>query len=225
VSERVGLEPDFLGLLSDDDRSALEAIATASRVPAGRLLLAEGQVADRVLVLRSGRAKVVSSTAEGGEVVLDFRGPGSLLGEQSLVDGSPRGASVVAVEPVEMLVVPASAFRAYLERHPAVAMTMLAMLSRRLRDSDLRLAQFASADTLGRVSARLVQLCEEHGEPAENGVRVTLPLTQEDLAGWTGASIEATGKALRALRDLGWIATGRRVIVVHDLESLRGRAA
>ena len=221
----MGLEPDFLGLLGDEDRNALEAIATVGRVPAGRALVTEGQVADRVLVLRSGRTKIVATTPERGDVVLDFRGPGSLLGEQSLVDGRPRAATVIAVEPVEMLIIPASAFRAYLEHRPAVALTMLAMLSRRLRDSDLRLAQFASADTLGRVCARLVQLCEEHGEPDENGVRVTLPLTQEDLAGWTGASIEATGKALRTLRELEWIETGRRVIVVRELEALRTRAA
>ena len=222
----MGLEPDFLGLLSDHDRRALEALATTSRVPAGRALVTEGQVADRVLVLRSGRAKIVASSPERGDVVLDFRGPGSLLGEQALVDGRPRAATVVAIEPVEMLVIPASAFRAYLERRPAVGMTLLGMVSRRLRDSDLRLAQFASADTLGRVSARLVQVCEEHGEPTKDGaVRVTLPLTQEDLAGWVGASIEATGQALRTLRELEWIETGRRAIVVRDLEALRARAA
>jgi CRP/FNR family cyclic AMP-dependent transcriptional regulator len=55
-------------------------------------------------------------------------------------------------------------------------------------------------------------------------VRITLPITQEELAGWTGASLESTAKALRTLRSLGWIATGRRAIEVHDLAALRGRA-
>jgi len=177
-----------------------------------------------------GRVPLIAAALDDARLVASNREymtyTGSLLGEQSLVDGRPRAATVIAVEPVEMLVIPASAFRAYLERRPAVALTMLAMLSRRLRDSDLRLAQFASADTLGRVCARLVQLCQEHGEPAEDGaVRVTLPLTQEDLAGWVGASIEATAKALRTLRELEWISTGRRVILVRDLEALRARAA
>jgi CRP-like cAMP-binding protein len=53
---------------------------------------------------------------------------------------------------------------------------------------------------------------------------VTLPITQEDLAGWTGSSLEATAKALRTLRSLGWISTGRRTLEVHDLEAVRGRA-
>jgi CRP/FNR family cyclic AMP-dependent transcriptional regulator len=216
---------DFLGLLSEDERRALEAIATTRQATRGQVLLAQGQVPDRVLVLRTGHAKVVASGPEGDEVVLTFRGPGSLLGEQAVVDGSPRAAGVIAIEPLEMLIIPASAFRNYLDERPQVAMKLVSMLSRRLRDSDRQLVRFATSDTLGRVSARLVELCEHHGEAASDGaVHVTLPLTQEDLAGWTGSSLESTAKALRVLRRLDWISTGRRSITVHDLEALRQRA-
>ena len=217
---------EFLSLLDAADRAALEAIGTSRRAPRGQAVLAQGQVADRVLVLREGRVKVVASTPTGGEAVLSFRRPGALLGEQALIDGAPRAATVVAVEPVEFLAVAATAFRAYLERRPRVALAMLAMVSVRLRDSDRRLAQFSGADTLGRVSARLVELCDEHGASDGNGgMTITLPFTQDELASWSGASLEATAKALRALRRLGWIATARRTITVHDLEAMRARAA
>jgi len=216
---------DFLGLLGDDERRALETIATTRRATRGQVLLAQGQVADHVIVLRTGHAKVVASGPEGDEVVLTFRGPGSLLGEQAVVDGAPRAAGVVAIEPLEMLVVPASAFRHYLDERPEVTMKLVSMLSRRLRDSDRQLVRFATSDTLGRVSARLVELCEHHGEAgSDGGVHVTLPLTQEDLAGWTGSSLESTAKALRVLRRLDWITTARRSITVHDVEALRQRA-
>ena len=55
-------------------------------------------------------------------------------------------------------------------------------------------------------------------------MRITLPLSQEDLAGWTGASLESTAKALARPAALGWIITGRRAIEVHDVEALRRRA-
>ena len=216
----------FLELLEADDRAALEQIGATRRAARGQAVLTQGQVADRVLVLREGRVKIIASSPAGAEAVLTFRGPGSLLGEQALVDGAPRAATVVAVEAVEYLSVAASAFRAYLERRPRVALTMLAIMSLRLRDSDRRLAQFAGADTLGRVSARLVELCDEHGEPGDDGaVTITLPLTQDELASWAGASLESTAKALRVLRGLGWVTTGRRVITVHDLDAMRDRAA
>ena len=102
---------------------------------------------------------------------------------------------------------------------------MLAMLSNRLRASDQRLAEFAAADTLGRVAARLVELCATHGDPAEGGAcgsRCRSP--RRTSPGWTGSSLESTAKALRQLRSLGWITTGRRALEVHDLEALRQRA-
>ena len=216
---------EFLALLSDADRLDLETIGRRTSADRGDVLLARGEAGDRILVVESGRVKVSVTTSSGREVVLTFRGPGSLLGDQSLVDASPRSATVTAVEPVEVLVVASSAFRGYLARHPNVALAMLATLSARLRESDRRLAEYAAADTLGRICARLVELCQMQGDLEGNGaVRITLPITQEELAGWTGASIESTAKALRALRSLGWVATGRRSIEVHDLAALRARA-
>jgi CRP/FNR family transcriptional regulator, cyclic AMP receptor protein len=106
-----------------------------------------------------------------------------------------------------------------------VALAMLATLSGRLRESDRRLAEYAAADTLGRICGRLVELCEQEGrDDGEAAVQISLPITQEELAGWTGASIESTAKALRQLRSLGWVATGRRSIEVNDVAALRDRA-
>jgi CRP/FNR family cyclic AMP-dependent transcriptional regulator len=215
---------EFLGLLGDEERDELAAIGRRVRADRPEVLLARGDPADRVLVIETGRVKI-SVPTPAGDTVLTFRGPGALLGEQALIDELPRSANVIAVEPVELLVVAASAFRAFLDRRPNVALVLLAVLSTRLRDSDRRLAEFAAADTLGRVCARLVELCDDHGEVDEGGaVRVTLPITQDELAGWTGASLESTAKALRALRSLGWVSTRRRAIEVHDLAALRGRA-
>jgi CRP/FNR family cyclic AMP-dependent transcriptional regulator len=216
---------EFLALLSDADRQDLEAVGRRQNAQRGDVLLARGEVGDRIIVIEDGRVKIGVTTSTGREVVLTFRGPGSLLGDQALVDESPRSATVTAAEPVTYLVVASSTFRSYLAGHPDVALAMLAILSARLRESDRRLAEYAGADTLGRICARLVELCETEGTgDGASAVRITLPITQEELAGWTGASIEATAKALRALRDLGWVATGRRAIEVHDVAALRNRA-
>jgi CRP/FNR family cyclic AMP-dependent transcriptional regulator len=216
---------DFLGLLDDRERADLEAIGTPRSAPRGQAILAEGQVPDRVILLRRGYVKVVAAGSEGQEVVLAFRGPGALLGEQALVDGAPRAAGVIAVEPVEMLVVAASRFRQYLDERPRICLALVSLLSRRLRDSDRRLVQFATSDALGRVAARLVQLCDENGSVDDHGdIHIELPLTQEDLAGWTGSSLEATARALRQMRDLHWVTTGRRSITVQDIGALRQRA-
>jgi CRP/FNR family cyclic AMP-dependent transcriptional regulator len=215
---------EFLGLLGAEERRELEQLGRRRSADRPEKLIARGDPADRVIVIEAGRVKV-SVPTPAGDAVLTFRGPGALLGEQALIEDLPRSADVIAVEPVELLVIAASAFRSYLHRRPNVALALLAVLSARLRASDRRLAEFAAADTLGRVSARLVELCDTHGELGEEGsVRVTLPITQDELAGWTGSSLESTAKALRSLRSLGWVSTKRRAIEVHDLAALRNRA-
>jgi CRP-like cAMP-binding protein len=98
------------------------------------------------------------------------------------------------------------------------------MLAARLRDADRKRLEFAALDTLGRVAWRLLELSERFGHEGEEGISVELPLSQEQLAAWCGASRESTVKALTSLRGLGCIATGRRHVVIRDLEGLRLRA-
>jgi CRP-like cAMP-binding protein len=214
----------FLAALDEPERSDLLARGGRRRYRRGATVFHEGGGSDEIVVVLSGRVKVSTVTADGKEVVLAFRGPGDLLGELSAIDGDARSATVGALEPVEAAVVAANDFRAFLSAHPRVAILLLEMLARRLRDADRKRVEFGAHDTLGRVAARLVELAERYGQPVTEGVRITLPLSQEELAGWTGSSREAVGKALHALRGLGWVRTERRRITVLEMEPLRRRS-
>ena len=108
-------------------------------------------------------------------------------------------------------------FRRDLTDHPRVALLLLETLSRRLRDAGRKRVEFAAADTVGRVCSRLVELIERFGVREGDAVAIDLPITQEELAGWCGASREATAHALQTLRELGWVETGRRRLVVRDV--------
>jgi CRP/FNR family cyclic AMP-dependent transcriptional regulator len=215
----------FLAVLDPEQSEALREHAIVRSFRKGQAIFHQGGSSDRVVVLLKGRVKVTSLTEEGKEIVLAFRGPGDLLGELSALDGEARSASVEAIEPVEALAIPASDFRSYLISHPEVALLLLRMLSRRLRDADRKRVEYGAHDTVGRVSARLVELAERYGEPVKRGLQIGLPISQEELAGWTGASREAVSKALQTLRKVGWVVTERRRITVLDLEALRRRSA
>ena len=177
-----------------------------------------------MIVLLSGRAKVVSLSSAGREVIVAVRGPGDLLGELSAIDGEPRSATVTTLEAVEALLIPGSAFAAFLERRPRVALVILRMVAARLRYADAQQADFATHDVVGRVAHRLVELSERFGAPAAGRIEIELPLSQEELAAWTGASREAVSKALQLLRSLRIVETGRRHVTVLDPEALQRRA-
>jgi len=212
------------GSWSPDDIDALAARGRLHRYRRGAVLFNEGEEAGHVIVVRAGRVKVSSYTEDGKEIVLAVREPGELLAELSAIDGEPRSATATALETVETVLVPAAEFRDFLETRPGVAFALLEMVSRKLRDADRKRVEFGAYDTTGRVARRLVEMAERFGEESGDGVRITLPFSQQELAGWTGSSREAVSKSLHHLRARGLIETARRGITVLDLAGLRRRA-
>src|SRR4051812_7305763 len=142
---------DFLHSLSATEAAGLAARAVFRSFVRGQTLCHQGQFADRVMILRSGRVKITATTPSGREVVLAFRGPGELVGELSALDGAPRSATVTALEPVELIALTPGDFLAFVSSHPSVVAGLLGVLSRRLRDADAKRIEFAAFDSLGRV--------------------------------------------------------------------------
>jgi CRP-like cAMP-binding protein len=214
----------FLAALDPAEIAELEAAGTRRRVRAGVALLHEGDDAGVVIVLLGGRAKVTVFGAGGREAIIAVRGPGDLLGELAALDDRPRSATITTLEPVEALFIPRSAFTALLERRPRITMTVLRLVADRLRYADAQQAQFATHDVVGRLAQRLDELADRFGTAHEDGIEIRLPLSQEELAAWTGSSREAVSRALALLRSLAIVETGRRRIIIRDPDALRRRA-
>jgi CRP/FNR family cyclic AMP-dependent transcriptional regulator len=214
----------LLDRLPPRDRETLLARGTRRTFPSGAILFREGERSAHVVVVLSGRTKICFTDRDGRESILNVRGAGDLLGDLSVLDGEPHSATVLALEPVVAAVLQAEAFRSLLAAEPRLSMAVLELVVGRLRDSDRKRVEFGAYDTRGRVARRLVELAERFGEEGRAGVRITLRLTQEELAGWTGSSREAVAKALADFRGRGWVETGRRTVVVLDPAALADEA-
>src|SRR5918996_1266571 len=103
------------------------------------------------------------------------------------------------MEPVEALVLDTASFRAWLTDHPATALLLVETVLARLRDADRKRVEFSAYDTVARVARRLFELAERFGETTDAGVEIGLPMTQDELAAWTGASRVGVNQALKAL--------------------------
>ncbi|MFB4304311.1 Crp/Fnr family transcriptional regulator [Actinomadura sp. NTSP31] len=231
-------EPDsFFSELLPAERADLESRGQNRSFAQGEILQREGEKDPWVAVLLQGRVKAFSYHEYGGETLLAIRGPGALIGEVAAIDQLPHSANVAAMDPVQALVIPNDSFMAFLQEHGRVSVVMLRTLARRWRDADRKRVELGTFDATGRVAARLVEMAERFGTPLRDqdrsssnsratspSVLITVNISQEELAGWVGASREAVSKALRTLRQHGWIETGRRRLVVHDLEALRHRS-
>jgi CRP/FNR family cyclic AMP-dependent transcriptional regulator len=223
--------PTLRGLQGSGFLAALDACEVAEftgrcrrlRFARGTSITNEGEVSRRVLSLLSGRVKVSSFTDDGREIVLNISGAGDLLGEVSALDGRPCSATVSAMEAVEALVLTSGDFIEFLDRHPRTSRLLLRSVISRLREADRKRVEFGVHDTEARVARRLVEMAEAHGDKVEGGIRITLPLSQQELAGWTCASREAVSKALHNLRARHMVDTHRRGVTILDLKQLRLR--
>lgn len=217
---QASLPGSFPAGLSQDQITEISRSSGRRRYRRGAVICVEGDSPGWLLVIIAGHVKISSYIDDGSEVLLDVRGPGALVGEVEATDGRPRPATVTALEAVEALMIFGDAFTEFARSRPGIEL-LLATLCERLRDSDRKRIEFAALDATERVVARLVQLADRYGEPVEDGVIISLALTQEELAGWTGASREAVSKAFRSLRRRGWIETGRRTVTIRNLAALR----
>lgn len=213
----------FLRQLAPGDSAALLALVRRRSVRRGEPLLRAGAAGDEVVLVLSGRVKLIAYGADRREVVLALRGPGELIGEMAALGSRRRSADAIAVDEVDAGVLEAAELREFLHDHPDAAMVLIRMLVARLGEATRDVIDLATRDSVGRVAKRLLELSDEHGTPVDGGTRIELSLSQDELASWTGATRETVSRALRLMRQLGWVATDHRSITVLDADALRAR--
>jgi CRP-like cAMP-binding protein len=214
----------FLRPLAPDDAQALVRSVRRRGIPRAQPILHAGAAGDDAALVLEGRVKLVAYGADDREVVLAIRGPGELIGEMAALGGQRRTATAIAIDDVEIGYLTADELRRYLVEHPDAALVLMRMLIRRLTEADRDRVDLATQDSVGRLAKRLLDLSAEHGARVDGGTRIELSLTQDELASWTGATRETVSRALRLMRQLGWIATGHRNITILDAAALRERS-
>jgi CRP-like cAMP-binding protein len=211
----------FLERLSPAARARLSQAGTPRHYRAGEMVFLAGDPATFVVLIEQGLAKVTAQAPDGAETVLSLRGPGDLVGEMAAVEDEPdpRTASVWALEPIRCRVVHGAEFRRVLTEQPEIAVELLRMVALRVHAAGRRLVEFGALDTTRRVARLLAELATQGDAPGNRPHDVKL--SQDDLAGFVGASRESVVRALAVLRTLGLVSTGRRRVAVTDIEGLR----
>jgi CRP-like cAMP-binding protein len=126
--------------LSRRDLKRLAKGTVTRQFSKGHVIVKEGDQALGFYLIRSGRAEVVKGAEGSNPQVLNTLGPGDFFGEMALLDGYLRSASVRALEDIECLVLSRWDFLAELRTSPFIAVQMLPVLSRRLREIESHLA-------------------------------------------------------------------------------------
>lgn len=213
----------FAGRLTPRARDRLLTLGATCHFRSGEFLLREGERSDHVLFLVCGRVKLTSMAENGYAVVLGIRGPGDLVGEMAGLDSHPRSATVVALDPLVTRVIAGPDFRGFMDQEKGAGIALAELIASRLRAANRRRLEFGAFPVRQRLALILLDLERWYGVSAPddwNRRDIDLSLSQADLAGLVGSSLEAVAKALRDLARQGIIRTRRRHVTILDRTAL-----
>ena len=214
VADYLGESPLF-ACLGAQDRLTLAGKMRVRHFARGEVVFHNDDPAGHVFLITSGTVKVSVPDEQGHEVVVALQRGGDVFGELALFDDGPRSATVTAITETHTLALARQEFIGALERNPDAMRRMLGLLVKTVRRSTGHIEDLVFLDLPGRVAKCLLDLAEASGSDQ-------LDLTQEDLAGFVGATRVSVNRALADLEKRGAIKIGRRNLVLKDRTVLQG---
>ncbi|MBA2849062.1 Crp/Fnr family transcriptional regulator [Thermosulfuriphilus ammonigenes] len=211
--------PLFEGL-PEENLSLLRKIAQEKRYPAKTLVFSEGDEATGFYVVISGRVKIFKVSASGKEQILHIFGPGEPFGEVAVFAGMNFPAYAQTLEESHLLYFPRKDFVRLIEQEPSLALNMLAVLSRRLRQFAAMIEALALKEVSERLAAYLLLLAERQGREL-----VELEINKGQLASLLGTTPETISRVFTRLAREGYVEMEGRRIHLRAKEALQELAA
>lgn len=195
----------------------LAILAAASRLRSfrrGQVVFITGDSGDTLVVVVSGRVKVVARAADGGELTLTRIGPGGMIGELSVADGGPRSADAETLDDCQLLFLPRDMVWEICSRVPPVAQALAGSLAATLRRLTDAASDFVFLDLPRRVAKILLS------QPSGDDGVIRLTVSQAELAHQAGGTRQSVNAALRGFERRGWIHVQNRVVTVKQPAAL-----
>ncbi len=222
--EKILKEITLFKSIGQDYRKRLSSVLRRRSLKKGEVLFRKGDEGNVLYIVRKGSIKIVLPSKMGDEAVLAVFSAGDFFGEMALLDGMPRSADAVALEPSELLALNRNDFITFLGNNEEAMQAILSNLSMRLRKTDDSLEDAYFLNISARFAKKLVELAKTHGKRDGDIIQIDLRLSQKDLASMIGATRESVNKELRVLREKGLVSTEKGTLRILDLARLERRA-
>jgi CRP-like cAMP-binding protein len=231
VDAPVGIDPAILRhvpLFRDFEPEQLAELArlfTVHQFRKHQTIFREGDPSEKFYVVVSGSVAVVRVNSEGRETILSLLKGNDFFGEMSIFDSVVRSAAVRTVTAAEVAMIDREDFMALLDHSPQIGRLLIIALADRLRAANALIASTTSQDIRSRLAALLLNLMERFGEPAPNGVRIALRLTNQEMANMIGTTRETVNRTLNRFWDERLIDMRTANVVIVEEEKLRAQVS
>jgi CRP-like cAMP-binding protein len=176
------------------------------RFEKGQYLFWEGDSADKMFVIKSGRVKILKTSASGKEMVLEVMVPGQLCGGNALFASTHRN-SAQAVEGTVAYGLTHESYDQLLTKYPEIARGIIKYLGSKLMDAHDVIISLVSSKVESRIASVIVRLCENHGTHTKDGILINIRLTRRDIADIVGSTVETTIRTISKFQKKGLIST------------------
>jgi CRP-like cAMP-binding protein len=204
----------LFSMLTPDQAETVAKNVIKRRYKRGEAIVEQGHKSDELIILLTGRARVLTTDQRGREVILAVLKPGDYVGEMSMVDHEPHSATVRTELQSDALVLSRTFFERCLPDNSSLAFAVMHGLVRRLRHANRQIESLALLDVYGRVAGALLHMSE-----VEDGVRlIKHRVNRQDVAKIVGASREMVSRVMKDLEERGAIQTrddGSVVVLDH----------
>ncbi len=206
--------------LPAEDLDAVLNRTIVRHVARNDVIMRRGDANSGMVVIVSGRVRISVVSEDGKEATLNVLGANEVLGEMSLLDGEPCSADVTAQEDCTLLVIERGQFLALLRASSGLCLHLMAMLCKRLRQTNSALEDMALLDLPTRLGRLLARLAADYGVPVRAGTRIEVKLSQKDLSTLVGASREKVNRQIRQWEEEGVLARDSGRMVIADARAL-----
>lgn len=196
------------------------AMARMRHIARDMPIFAQGEQAGRAHALLSGCVRITQAGSDGEEILIRLIGPNEIFGCVPIVtDGLYPADATAMLDSVEISWDPADLL-ALMQRHSAIAINMVAILGKRIGETQERLRELATQGADRRIARTLLRLVEQAGEPTETGIRIKFPLRRKDIADIAGTTLHTASRILADWERRGLLSSRKRQLVISSPDEI-----
>src|SRR5471030_6542 len=214
---RIPLFKDF----EDAELTLIASAVTNRRFSKHQFIVREAEPGDTFFIIVSGSVSVCRIAPDGRETILSILKEGDFFGEMSMFDSSLRSASIKTLTETEVGAIRQADFLILLDRNPRIGRSLVIALSERLRAANALIAATTSQDIRARLASLLLNFGEQFGERVENGTRITLRLTNQEMANMIGTTRETVNRTLNRFWDDKLVDMRTAHVIIVEPDRLR----
>ncbi len=200
--------------VSEGDLEELATHLIERRFPKNATVVEEGLPGDYMYVIREGRVKVTKASEDGREKIMNFLERGAFFGDMALLGNEMRSASVKTLEESLLLALSRRDFIDLLRQSPDLSLAVIEELANRLRETNEQARSLSFQGVEERTRSLLERIARP--DPRAQGVRMTPVLTHQQIADMVGTSRETVTRAIKQLKESGWLSQEGKRYVVRD---------